>query len=30
LSRIERLALAIFLIGHVCFFAWIAVLTLRK
>jgi hypothetical protein len=30
LSGIERLALAIFLIGHAFFFAWVAVLTLRK
>jgi hypothetical protein len=29
-SGTERLALAIFLIGHVSFFAWVAVLTLRK
>ena len=30
MSGIERLAFAIFLVGHVCFFAWVAVLTLRK
>jgi hypothetical protein len=29
-SGIERLAFAIFLVGHVFFFVWIAVLTLRK
>lgn len=30
MSGIERLALVIFLVGHVCFFVWVAVLTLRK
>jgi hypothetical protein len=30
MSGIERLAFAIFLAGHVCFFVWVAVLTLRK
>jgi hypothetical protein len=30
MSGIERLAFAIFLVGHVVFFAWVAVLTLRK
>jgi hypothetical protein len=30
MSGIERLAFAIFLVGHVFFFAWVAVLTLRK
>jgi len=29
-SGVERLAFAIFLVGHVFFFVWIAVLTLRK
>jgi hypothetical protein len=29
-SGIERLAFAIFLVGHVSFFVWVAVLTLRK
>jgi len=29
-SGIERLAFAIFLIGHVFFFVWVSVLTLRK
>jgi len=29
-SGIERLAFAIFLAGHVVFFVWVAVLTLRK
>jgi hypothetical protein len=29
-SGIERLAFAIFLVGHVFFFVWVAVLTLRK
>lgn len=26
----ERLAFGIFLVGHVFFFAWVAVLTLRR
>jgi len=30
MSGIERLALVVFLIGHVVFFAWIALLTFRK
>lgn len=30
MSGIERLALAIFLVGHGFFFVWVAVLTLRK
>jgi len=29
-SGIERLAFAIFLVGHVFFFVWVAVLTRRK
>lgn len=30
MTGIERLALVIFLVGHVSFFAWVAVLALRK
>jgi hypothetical protein len=30
MTGIERLALAIFLIGTVAFFAWVALLTFRK
>lgn len=30
MSGIERLALVVFLAGHVSFFAWVTVLTLRK
>jgi hypothetical protein len=30
MSAIERLAFGIFLAGHVGFFVWVAVLTLRK
>jgi hypothetical protein len=30
MSAIERLALVVFLIGHVAFFAWVALLTFRK
>jgi hypothetical protein len=30
MSGIERLAFVIFLVGHLCFFVWVAVLRLRK
>ena len=30
MSGIERFAFAIFLVGHACFFVWVAVLALRK
>jgi hypothetical protein len=30
MSGIERLALGIFLVGHVFFFVWVAVLAWRK
>jgi hypothetical protein len=30
MSAIERVALVIFLVGHVAFFAWVALLTFRK
>ena len=30
MSGIERLAFTIFLVGHVFFFVWVAVLALRK
>jgi hypothetical protein len=30
MSGIERVALVIFLVGHVAFFAWVALLTFRK
>ena len=30
MSGIERLAFAVFLVGHVVFFVWVAVLALRK
>lgn len=30
MSGIERLALVVFLVGHVLFYAWVAVLTFRK
>ena len=30
MSGIERLAFVIFLVGHVFFFVWVAVLALRK
>jgi hypothetical protein len=29
-SGVEEVAFVIFLIGHVFFFAWVAVLTIRK
>ena len=30
MSGIERLALSIFLVSHLAFFVWVAVLTIRK
>ena len=30
MTGIERLALGIFLVGTIAFFAWVAVLTVRK
>ena len=30
MSSIERLAFGIFLVSHLAFFAWVAVLTLRR
>jgi hypothetical protein len=30
MSGIERLAFVIFLVGHLFFFVWVAVLTIRK
>ena len=30
MSGIERLAFGIFLVGHIAFFLWLAVLTFRK
>ena len=30
MSGIERLAFGMFLVGHVLFFVWVALLTLRK
>ena len=30
MSAIERLAFVIFLVGHLFFFVWVAMLTLRK